>query len=123
MHITCAVCFQGVDTPSQRRYVHQLDALLSAQQAYLPGSSPSPSGRGEGVGGGDGVGSAEPTASGERDSSRGSPERQDPSSNGGGAADLPPGMIRPPASPTLGLTSLVLKGWYAKTPKGVGSQT
>ena len=26
---------QGVDTPSQRRYVHQLDALLKAQAAYL----------------------------------------------------------------------------------------
>ena len=66
---------QGVDTPSQRRYIHQLDALLREQSAYMPdpdeddangggGNGDGGSGNGNGNGNGNGGdGPAPPLAS------------------------------------------------------------
>jgi len=91
---------QGVDTPSQRRYVHQLDALLKAQEAYLPNGA-----------------AADKRVVGED----AAPVASTGQLVGGvqlGGDGAAPGLVRPPARPKLTLVALELAHWYAKPPKG-----
>ena len=146
---------QGVDTPSQRRYIHQLDALLRAQHAYLPGTE------GDLDEGGRATGSSRLAQTAQTPLPPATPmepsspqpesalvETADPESmpgsqaalgdgrphviecEGGGASPTPAprggtaalaaelGTVQLPACPRLLLTSLCLRGWYAKPPKG-----
>jgi hypothetical protein len=88
---------QGVDTPSQQRYVHQLSALLRAQSAYLV-----PEGSG-----------AESPAT-----------HRLAADTGGGAESVTaascvrPVMVELPARPTLAVRELELSHWFAKPPRG-----
>ena len=136
---------QGVDTPSQRRYVHQLDALLRAQNAYLEGGVdkgfvPAESFDGPRPGcvfksGAFGLGyytERPPQLATIRSGS----EYDEENGNGGGPAQPAaamadedeessppvlniPGLVRPPARPAISLSTLSLSNnWYAKPPKG-----
>ena len=100
---------QGVDTPSQRRYVHQLDALLRAQAAYL--TPPGTSRRASSSRGGAAAATVSSTA-----------DVADAGGGGGGDGGTPTAagaLVRSPACPTLKLASLDLDRWYAKPPKGM----
>ena len=94
---------QGVDTPSQRRYIHQLHALLSEQGAYMSVA------RGSVTDGDASGGLASPSP---RPLATLSTHADDDIETASAK-----GLVRPPASPRLALMSLELSGWWAKPPK------
>ena len=99
---------QGVDTPSQRRYVHQLDALLRAQSAYLT----EPTRRRRAPASTSDAQGEESVTSLREESSSSSSSCRSPDSRPVGS------LVRPPACPTASMRSLDLVNWYAKAPKG-----
>jgi len=112
---------QGVDTPSQRRYVHQLDALLKAQQAYLPGARP-PDTAIDGHTADPGL--AESSCCSPGPAAAAAAPHALPQTEADGAAPEPSisadsaGLVLKPACPTLLLARLELSAsWYAKPPK------
>ena len=129
---------QGVDTPSQRRYVHQLNALLREQGAYLTperapevGAPPSRLASDSSVEddsqltsdvGAAATSRGDASAVDEAIASPAAPQAEPDGAHGGveGRSRLAnaPKLVRPPACPRISLTKFELRDWYAKAPKG-----
>ena len=128
---------QGVDTPSQRRYVHQLAALLQSQRAYFlsSGTTTHPSSaaacdlRPERASSG-GTRSAEASSAvamggGCTDSSIAASTTSSAAAAASAAATADseggarvPAIVQLPATPVLSLSRLELRSWFALPPKG-----
>ena len=103
---------QGVDTPSQRRYVHQVAALLASQAAYHPRAPASGTAPSSGAGIAHAVASGAASVSGGAEPYGGAVPAPEASS---GAVPRPI-SIAPPMRPTIHLTQLQLNCWFAQTP-------
>ena len=117
---------QGVDTPSQRRYVHQVAALLQSQGAYYPAGRAQQGFLSVRVSSGD-VSSVAAVAAAAADSGGGAcggvaaaAEELGRKSGGAcsGASVVVPPAVQLPARPVLSLSRLELRSWFALPPNG-----
>lgn len=120
---------QGVDTPSQRRYVHQVAAMLQAQAAYFPaGSDPMVTplaaplrANGVAVAAGGAVPSGAGGEGGVPDSGSAplhAVDAAESAANGSSSGGASPVLVKLPACPALALTTFELRCWFALPPKG-----